>query len=79
MPGAGPWTAAITSWRIVLDKGEDDHVAVHMPQNERDFERIVNRVKDEAAGCRDRWGHLHDFKASMARMHSIYSVTGHTA
>ena len=50
-----------------------------MPQNERDFDRVVNRVKDEALDCRDRWQHLHDFKAAMARMQSIYSMTCHVS
>jgi hypothetical protein len=56
-------------------KKGDDHVDVHMPQNESDFECIVNKVKDEAADCGERRGHLHDFKASMAWMQSVYAMT----
>jgi hypothetical protein len=67
------------SWRIVLSKGGDDHVDVHMSQDERDFERVCNRIKDEALDCRDRWQHLHDFKGAMARMQSVYAQTIHTA
>ncbi len=78
-PGADAWTASLPSWRVVLSRGDDDHTNVHMPQNDRDFERVCNRVKDEAIDCRDRWQHLHDFKAAMARMQSVYAMTVHTS
>lgn len=41
------------------------------------FQRVVGRIKDEAADSRLRWKHLHDFQQSLAKLQSIYALTVH--
>jgi UvrD-like helicase C-terminal domain len=66
-------------WRVVLRRHDGEYIPVHMPADELALNDIVDRVKDEAADCRDRWQHLHDFKSALARLQSIYAMTVHTS
>jgi hypothetical protein len=50
-----------------------------MPASDRALNDIVDRVKDEAADCPDRWRHLHDFKSALARMQAPYCLTVHNS
>jgi hypothetical protein len=73
------WTARIPSWRVLLQRDDGEKIPVHMPADERTFNDTVDRVKNEAADCRDRWQHLHDFKSAIARLQSPYCLTVHSA
>ena len=71
------WTASIPSWRITLRDDEGVDRAVHMHADEREFQRIVERIKDEAAESRLRWKYLHGFQQSLAQLQSVYCLTVH--
>ena len=62
--GVPRWTASIPSWRISLRDDEGVEKAVHMHADDREFQRVVERIKDEAAESRLRWKHLHEFQQS---------------
>ena len=67
------------SWRLELETDDERRIAVHMPADDRAFERVLNRIKDEAAENRERWGHFHEFKTAMAKLQAPYCLTAHTA
>jgi exodeoxyribonuclease-5 len=71
------WTAAIPSWEICLNDREGNERTVHMVADNREFQKVVARIKDEAAESRLRWKHLHDFQQSLAQLQSIYALTVH--
>jgi ATP-dependent exoDNAse (exonuclease V) alpha subunit len=48
-----------------------------MHADEREFQRVVERIKDEAAESRLRWKHLHEFQQSLAQLQSVYCLTVH--
>ena len=75
--GVSKWTASIPSWKITLRDSEGIEKAVHMPADEREFQRVVERIKDEAAESRLRWKHLHEFQQSLAQLQSVYCLTVH--
>ncbi|MBN8927436.1 MAG: hypothetical protein BGO51_06540 [Rhodospirillales bacterium 69-11] len=75
----GPWAAEIPSWRVKLKRDEGGTVTVHTPSDEAAYNRVIDRIKDEATFARYRWKHLHDFQAELARMQSIYGMTVHTS
>jgi exodeoxyribonuclease-5 len=75
--GVPQWTASIPSWRITLRDDEGIEKTVHMHADEREFQRVVERIKDEAAESRLRWKHLHEFQQSLAQLQSIYCLTVH--
>jgi exodeoxyribonuclease-5 len=77
--GVPQWTAEIPSWRIVLRRNDGAEIPMHMPSDERAFNDVVDRIKDEAADWRERWAHLHDFKSALARLQSVYAMTIHTS
>lgn len=77
--GVEAWTGTVSSWRIVLRDGDGCDHTVHMVANERDWNRVIARVTDEATECQARWRHLHAFKSAMARLQSIYAMTVHTS
>ena len=73
------WTAELPSWKLMLRRGDDTVIPVHMPAQDRALPRVVDRIKDEASACRGRWQHLHHFQSSVAKLQSIYALTTHTA
>ncbi len=75
--GVPKWTASLPSWRITLRDDEGVEKAVHMHADEREFQRVVERIKDEAAESRLRWKHLHEFQQSLAQLQSVYCLTVH--
>lgn len=75
--GVLKWTASIPSWRITLRDDEGAEKSVHMHADEREFQRVVERIKDEAAESRLRWKHLHEFQQSLAQLQSVYCLTVH--
>jgi len=75
--GAPRWTASLPSWRITLRDDEGGEKTVHMHADEREFQRVVERIKDEAAESRVRWKHLHEFQQSLAQLQSVYCLTVH--
>src|SRR5262249_49510588 len=78
-PSLPGWTAELPSWRVLLKRDDGENIPVHMPTDERAFNGIVDKVKDQALGCRDRGQHLHDFKSALARLQSVYAITIHTS
>ncbi|MBX9594676.1 MAG: AAA family ATPase [Roseomonas sp.] len=77
--GGAEWVAEVPSWRVCLRKTDGTERDVHMPADDRAFNRVVDRIKDEASEARYRWKQMHDFKASMARLQSIYALTTHNS
>jgi exodeoxyribonuclease V len=75
--GVPKWAASLPSWRITLRDDEGFDKAVHMHADEGEFQRIVERIKDEAAESRLRWKHLHEFQQSLAQLQSVYCLTVH--
>ncbi|MFH5927130.1 ATP-dependent DNA helicase [Roseomonas xinghualingensis] len=77
--GVDGWVAEVPSWAVTLRRADGSEKTVHMPSDDRAFNNVIARITDEAADCRGRWKHLHDFKASMAKLQSIYAMTVHTS
>jgi exodeoxyribonuclease-5 len=78
--GCDGWVAEVPSWRVTLRRDEDGFERdVHMIGDEREFNRVVARITDEASEARQRWKHLHEFKSAMAKLQSIYAMTCHTS
>jgi UvrD-like helicase C-terminal domain/AAA domain len=75
--GVPKWTATIPSWRISLRDDEGAEKTVHMHADEREFQRVIERIKDEAAESRLRWKHLHEFQQCLAQLQSVYCLTVH--
>lgn len=71
------WAASIPSWQITLRNDEGHEKTVHMQADEREFQKVVERIKDEAEQSRIRWKHLHEFQQSLARLQSVYCLTVH--
>ncbi len=77
--GVPKWTASIPSWKICLSDRDGDEKTVHMVADNQEFQKVVARIKDEAAESRLRWKHLHDFQQSLAQLQSMYALTVHKA
>ena len=75
--GVPSWKATVPSWEIVLKDADGEDRTVHMVADNREFQKAVARIKDEAAESRLRWKHLHDFQQSLAQLQSIYALTIH--
>lgn len=73
------WTARLPSWRVMLRKDDGAEIPVHMPADNRVFNAIIDRIKDEAGEDRRRWGDMHAFKSATARLQSIYAMTCHNS
>jgi exodeoxyribonuclease V len=73
------WKAFIPSWRVELRRAGEEPIPVHMVATEREYQKVIARITDEAADCRERWRDLHAFKSAMARLQSIYAMTVHTS
>jgi energy-coupling factor transporter ATP-binding protein EcfA2 len=77
--GLAKWTATISTWLIRLRDTDGEEKTVHMAADEGEFQKVIARIRDEAAVSRIRWMHLHEFQQSVAKLQSIYSLTVHTA
>jgi hypothetical protein len=44
--GVPKWTASIPSWRITLRDDEGFEKAIHIHADEREFQKVVERIKD---------------------------------
>ena len=75
--GVPKWTASIPSWELCLCDRDGDERIVHMVADNREFQKAVARIKDEAAEARLRWKHLHAFQQSLAQLQSTYALTVH--
>ena len=75
--GIPGWTASIPSWEITLKDADGIDRIVHMHADNLAFQRVVARIKDEAAESRIRWKHLHEFQQNLAQLQSIYALTVH--
>jgi energy-coupling factor transporter ATP-binding protein EcfA2 len=75
--GVPKWTASIPSWKITLRDDEGIEKSVQMHADDHEFQRVVERIKDEAAESRLRWKHLHEFQQSLAQLQSVYCLTVH--
>ncbi len=75
--GVPKWTASIPSWEISLNDRDGNQRTVHMVADNGEFQKVVARIKDEAAESRVRWKHLHEFQQSLAQLQSIYALTIH--
>jgi hypothetical protein len=76
---AEEWVAMVPSWRIEMTAPDGSSNTIHMPADERIYKKVVDRIVDETALHRERWQHMHDFKAAMANLQAIYAMTGHTS
>jgi len=77
--GGDEWIAELPSWRVMLRKDDGTEIPVHMPADDRAYNNVIDRIKDEASEARFRWKQMHQFKSSMARLQSIYSMTVHNS
>jgi energy-coupling factor transporter ATP-binding protein EcfA2 len=77
--GLAKWTATIPTWLIRLRDTDGEEKTVQMAADEGEFQKVISRIRDEAAVSRIRWMHLHEFQQSVAKLQSIYSLTVHTA
>jgi exodeoxyribonuclease-5 len=75
--GVATWNAHLPSWRLILLGADGSEKTVHMSADNVEFQKIVARIKDEAAEARVRWRDLHAFQQSLAQLQSIYALTVH--
>ena len=75
--GVSKWTASVPSWELCLRDGDGNEKTVHMVADNSEFQKVIARIKDEAADSRLRWKHLHDFQQGLAQLQSIYALTVH--
>lgn len=75
--GVPRWTASIPSWELCLRDSDGNEKTVHMVADNGEFQKAVERIKDEAAESRLRWKHLHEFQQALAQLQSIYALTVH--
>jgi energy-coupling factor transporter ATP-binding protein EcfA2 len=73
------WTESLPVWRMDMESADGEQVTVYMPADVPAYNKVIARITDEAAECRARWKHLHDFKSSLANLQSIYAMTVHTS
>ncbi len=73
------WTAEVASWSVLLRKDDGSEHRVQTVRDDGACNRVLARIADEAAWNRDRWRDHHGFKASLARLQSIYCMTVHTS
>jgi energy-coupling factor transporter ATP-binding protein EcfA2 len=73
------WTVPTATWKITMLNRSGVTHEVHAPQNDRQFQQILNRLKDEAAESKFRWKHFHDFKSTFAQLQAIYCLTIHNS
>jgi len=73
------WKATIPAWKLIMEAADGTQKTVHMPSDVQEYNKAIARITDEAAECRVRWKHLHDFKSSLANLQSIYAMTVHTS
>jgi len=71
------WTAQLSTWNLELVDTAGIERVVHMPVENADLQRILNRIKDEAGRTRLRWREFHEFRQSLAQLQSIYCMTVH--
>jgi energy-coupling factor transporter ATP-binding protein EcfA2 len=76
---ADEWVAKVPSWQIEMAASNGNTHTIHMPQNNDDYQRVINQIASEAPLHGQRWQHMHDFKASMAKLEAIYAGTVHTS
>ena len=78
-PGVAGWIASLSSWAVTLRSRGGTEYTVHMPADDRAFNQVIARFKDEAANASIRWKQMHEFQSSVARLQAIYSLTVHTS
>ena len=76
---AGKWAAEVPVWAIKMETTDGIETTIYAPSSNAEYNKTINRIKDEAALTHDRWGHLHDFKGALAQLQSIYAMTVHTS
>lgn len=75
--GVPRWTATVPSWQICLQDSDGNEKTVHMAAENSEFQKVIARLKGEAAESRLRWKHLHEFQQGLAQLQSIYALTVH--
>jgi energy-coupling factor transporter ATP-binding protein EcfA2 len=73
------WVAAVPSWLATLRADDGREHEVHAVRDDTVYAKVLARVADEAAIARKRWSELHEFKAAMARLQSVYALTVHNS
>lgn len=73
------WVAEFPCWHLEVEKDDGIKVKLDMPRSERSYQKVLHRIKDEAAEARDRWGEFHAIKQSVAQLQNIYAMTVHTS
>lgn len=76
---ADGWNATVPSWSIEMTKDDGQQVEIHIPRDERTYNKVLARIAEEAADNRQRWGDHHGFKQRMAKLQAVYALTVHTS
>lgn len=73
------WETEIPSWRILVRRPDGTEQIVHMAEDEKAMNKVLDRLTHEATECKARWGDRHALIGAMAKMQSIYALTVHTS
>jgi len=73
------WTAEIETWKMKVQSDDGRKGTIHIASDNRTYNKVLDRLRDEAGHVRTRWKQFHDFQASLAQAQSIYALTTHCA
>lgn len=79
LEGAGGWIGEFPCWLIGALKDDGSKVSFNIPRDERSYQKVLHRIKDEAGDARDRWGEFHALKQMIGQLQNIYAMTVHTS
>lgn len=73
------WVGEFSSWRMEVLKDDETKVTLDIPREERSYQKVLHRIKDEAGDVRDRWGEFHALRQRIGQLQNIYAMTVHTS
>lgn len=78
--GVAGWTAVVPTWELALRRPDDDlEATAHMVADDREWNRIDARIREEAADARQRWRDLHRLREAVVKCQSVYALTAHNS
>lgn len=76
LPG---WNADFPCWNLEVLKDDETKVKFVIPRDDRSYQKVLHRIKDEAGDVRERWGEFHALKQRIGQLQNIYAMTVHTS
>lgn len=73
------WTGEFECWHVLVLKDDGTKVEIDIPREEKAYQRVLHRIKDEAGTSRERWGDYHALRQRIGQLQNIYAMTVHTS